>query len=113
MLTSHPHRQEAAATKTELYTENANGEEVQYSGSVEQMERQRRGEKLERIWDCTGCDKKFTREEHLNRHSKIHTDEPVHTCEVKNRKNGTLSLKAFWIYFCNLCSCTSLQLFGR
>jgi len=37
---------------------------------------------VERVYGCTECDKAFTREEHLKRHAKSHTDEPVHTCEV-------------------------------
>ena len=56
--------------------------QVQYNGSAEQLERSVRGEKLERVYDCDGCEKAFTREEHLKRHAKIHTDEPVHRCEV-------------------------------
>ena len=42
----------------------------------------RKGEKVERVFGCSECDKAFTREEHLKRHAKSHTDEPVHTCEV-------------------------------
>jgi len=34
------------------------------------------------VFGCSECDKAFTREEHLKRHAKSHTDEPVHTCEV-------------------------------
>jgi uncharacterized Zn-finger protein len=46
------------------------------------MERHSRGEKVERVYDCPECDKAFTREEHLKRHSKVHTEDPVHRCEV-------------------------------
>lgn len=53
-----------------------------FHGSQEQMEMTRRGVKLERAYDCKDCDKSFTREEHLKRHAKSHTDEPVHRCEV-------------------------------
>ena len=42
----------------------------------------RRGIKIERVYECKDCDKAFTREEHLKRHAKSHTDEPVHRCEV-------------------------------
>ena len=47
-----------------------------------QVERNSRGEKVERVYDCPDCDKAFTREEHLKRHSRVHTDDPVHRCEV-------------------------------
>ena len=66
-----------------MYTEDANGEEVVYNGSAEHIDRATRGEKLERVYDCSGCEKAFTREEHLKRHAKQHTDEPVHRCEVQ------------------------------
>ena len=46
------------------------------------MESHRKGEKVEQVFGCSECDKAFTREEHLKRHAKSHTDEPVHTCEV-------------------------------
>ena len=46
------------------------------------MEMNRRGIKIERVYECKDCDKAFTREEHLKRHAKSHTDEPVHRCEV-------------------------------
>jgi len=47
-----------------------------------EVERNSRGEKVERVYDCPDCDKSFTREEHLKRHARIHTDDPVHRCEV-------------------------------
>ena len=46
------------------------------------MEMTRRGVKIERVYECKDCDKAFTREEHLKRHAKSHSDEPVHRCEV-------------------------------
>jgi len=64
-----------------IYTEE-NGQVVAYNGSAEQMARHNRGEKVERVYECSDCDKAFTREEHLKRHAKSHTDDPVHTCEV-------------------------------
>jgi len=45
-------------------------------------ERNARGEKIERVYHCPDCEKSFTREEHLKRHCRIHTDDPVHRCEV-------------------------------
>jgi len=68
-------------TKNKLYTEE-NGQVVTYNGSQEHMEMTRRGVKVERVYECKDCDKAFTREEHLKRHAKSHTDEPVHRCEV-------------------------------
>ena len=53
-----------------------------FNGSQEHMEMNRRGIKIERVYECKDCDKAFTREEHLKRHAKSHTDEPVHRCEV-------------------------------
>ena len=47
------------------------------------MEMTRRGVKIERVYECQDCDKAFTREEHLKRHAKSHSDEPVHRCEVQ------------------------------
>ena len=44
------------------------------------MEMTRRGVKIERVYECKDCDKAFTREEHLKRHAKSHSDEPVHRC---------------------------------
>jgi len=32
---------------------------------------------------CPHCEKMFAREEHLKRHIRIHTDEPIHKCEVE------------------------------
>lgn len=55
---------------------------IAYNGSQEHLEHHRRGVKVERVYDCSDCDKAFTREEHLKRHAKSHTDEPVHRCEV-------------------------------
>ena len=55
---------------------------IAYNGSQEHLEHHRRGVKVERVYDCSECDKAFTREEHLKRHAKSHTDEPVHRCEV-------------------------------
>jgi len=85
---SHPSKQVqvekqavAPLTKNKLYTEE-NGQVVAYNGSQEHLEHHRRGVKVERVYDCTECDKAFTREEHLKRHAKSHTDEPVHRCEV-------------------------------
>ena len=54
-----------------------------YNGSAEHLEHHSRGEKVESVYECDGCDKSFTREEHLKRHAKIHTEEPVHRCEVQ------------------------------
>jgi len=71
----------APLTKNKLYTEE-NGQIVAFNGSQEHLEMHRRGVKVERVYDCTECDKAFTREEHLKRHAKSHTDEPVHRCEV-------------------------------
>jgi len=68
-------------TKNKLYTEE-NGQIVTFNGSQEHMEMNRRGIKIERVYECKDCDKAFTREEHLKRHAKSHTDEPVHRCEV-------------------------------
>merc|ERR1719319_2030493 len=53
-----------------------------YPVGHEHLESHRKGEKVERVFGCSECDKAFTREEHLKRHAKSHTDEPVHTCEV-------------------------------
>ena len=53
-----------------------------FNGSQEHIEMSRRGIKIERVYECKDCDKAFTREEHLKRHAKSHTDEPVHRCEV-------------------------------
>lgn len=78
---SHPTTK--LTSKTKLYTEDANGEEVVYNGSAEHLEHHSRGEKVENVYECDGCDKAFTREEHLKRHAKIHTEEPVHRCEVQ------------------------------
>ena len=55
---------------------------VTFNGSQEHIEMSRRGIKIERVYECKDCDKAFTREEHLKRHAKSHTDEPVHRCEV-------------------------------
>ena len=71
----------ASLTKNKLYTEE-NGQVVTFNGSQEHMEMTRRGVKIERVYECKDCDKAFTREEHLKRHAKSHTDEPVHRCEV-------------------------------
>lgn len=70
-----------ALTKNKLYTEE-NGEVITFNGSQEHMEMTRRGVKIERVYECKDCDKAFTREEHLKRHAKSHSDEPVHRCEV-------------------------------
>merc|ERR1719221_939104 len=70
-----------ALTKNKLYTEE-NGEVITFNGSQEHIEMSRRGIKIERVYECSDCDKAFTREEHLKRHAKSHTDEPVHRCEV-------------------------------
>jgi len=85
---SHPTKQVqgekqvlAPLTKNKLYTEE-NGQVIAYNGSQEHLEHHRRGVKVERVYDCSDCDKAFTREEHLKRHAKSHTDEPVHRCEV-------------------------------
>jgi len=87
-LNSHPTKQVqgekqvlAPLTKNKLYTEE-NGQVIAYNGSQEHLEHHRRGVKVERVYDCSDCDKAFTREEHLKRHAKSHTDEPVHRCEV-------------------------------
>jgi len=46
------------------------------------VERNARGDKVERVYECPDCPKSFTREEHLKRHCIKHTDDPVHRCQV-------------------------------
>ena len=36
----------------------------------------------ERLYKCGDCEKAFMREEHLKRHTLVHTGHPMHSCEV-------------------------------
>jgi uncharacterized Zn-finger protein len=92
---SQPSSEPVGSKGREIYTEDEDGVEVVYRGSAEHLERHGRGEKVDRVYDCDGCDKAFTREEHMKRHAKQHTDEPEHRCDIPDGTTGRICDKKF------------------
>eukprot|EP00088_Acartia_fossae_P030941 TRINITY_DN31908_c0_g1_i1.p1 TRINITY_DN31908_c0_g1~~TRINITY_DN31908_c0_g1_i1.p1 ORF type:complete len:325 (-),score=-3.35 TRINITY_DN31908_c0_g1_i1:384-1358(-) len=80
----HRHPQQAHIIQPTQYTIKQQGatEQIQIKTTPYTPGQQKEKIPKERLYKCGDCEKAFMREEHLKRHTLVHTGHPMHSCEV-------------------------------